>query len=231
MTTNLFAVLLWCAAALSGLLAAPSWPAVTYDKENVTAAAPFGVRHINGMHKHGFRFKLQEVQRSKYQQCRKCCEHCVEMCARTTGEYKEKLRGSKKEEEPQRHLLDAVFNLQPRIVLRRAERHRSQAGRTAAQANRSADDPVNMGLHFIHEHLGSEGTYARILFVDFSLPVDLQLPDGQDTAGEVGALHLIHVHYQHRGTPRMCPLPSPLLALHERLHLEAPNCQTPEVRR
>ncbi|XP_061663596.1 uncharacterized protein LOC133493799 isoform X6 [Syngnathoides biaculeatus] len=155
MTTNLFAVLLWCAAALSGLLAAPSWPAVTYDKENVTAAAPFGVRHINGMHKHGFRFKLQEVQRSKYQQCRKCCEHCVEMCARTTGEYKEKLRGSKKEEEPQRHLLDAVFNLQPRIVLRRAERHRSQAGRTAAQANRSADDPVNMGLHFIHEHLAS----------------------------------------------------------------------------
>ncbi|XP_061662924.1 alpha-2-HS-glycoprotein-like [Syngnathoides biaculeatus] len=68
MTTNLFAVLLWCAAALSGLLAAPSWPAVTCDKENVTAAAIFGVRHINGKHEHGFRFKLQEVQSSKYQQ-------------------------------------------------------------------------------------------------------------------------------------------------------------------
>ncbi|XP_061663669.1 zinc finger and BTB domain-containing protein 17-like isoform X5 [Syngnathoides biaculeatus] len=43
------------------------------------------------------------------------------MCARMTGKYKEEVRGLKKEEEAQCQLLDAVFSLQPRIVLRRAE--------------------------------------------------------------------------------------------------------------
>ncbi|XP_061663172.1 uncharacterized protein LOC133493621 isoform X4 [Syngnathoides biaculeatus] len=52
---------------------------------------------------------------------RKCCDHRVKMCTRTTGEYKEEVRGPKKEQEPQRQLLDALFNLQPLIVLRRAE--------------------------------------------------------------------------------------------------------------
>ncbi|XP_061663880.1 zinc finger protein 501-like isoform X1 [Syngnathoides biaculeatus] len=47
-------------------------------------------------------------------------ESVVKMCARRTGEYEEEVRGPKKEE-PQRQLLDAVFNLQPRIVLRRAD--------------------------------------------------------------------------------------------------------------
>ncbi len=37
------------------------------------------------------------------------------------------------------------------------------------RANRSADDAVNMALHFFLQHLDSTGTYARILFVDFSL--------------------------------------------------------------
>ncbi|XP_061652458.1 39S ribosomal protein L37, mitochondrial isoform X3 [Phyllopteryx taeniolatus] len=36
----------------------------------------------------------------------------------------------------------------------------------AYRANRSVDDSVNMGLHFILEHLDGAGTYARILFVD-----------------------------------------------------------------
>ncbi|KAF7642860.1 hypothetical protein LDENG_00249390 [Lucifuga dentata] len=36
------------------------------------------------------------------------------------------------------------------------------------RANRSVDDAVNMALHFILQHLGSPGAYARILFVDFS---------------------------------------------------------------
>ncbi len=35
-------------------------------------------------------------------------------------------------------------------------------------ANRSVDDAVNMGLHFILQHLYRQGTYVRILFVDFS---------------------------------------------------------------
>ncbi|XP_061680854.1 alpha-2-HS-glycoprotein-like [Syngnathoides biaculeatus] len=68
MMTHLLVVLLWCAAGLPGLLAAPSLPAVTCDKESVSAAARLGVQHINGNHKHGFRFKLQVVQSSKYQQ-------------------------------------------------------------------------------------------------------------------------------------------------------------------
>ncbi|XP_061663755.1 zinc finger protein 2-like isoform X2 [Syngnathoides biaculeatus] len=51
---------------------------------------------------------------------RKCCDRHVKMCARRTGEYKEEVRVPKKEEEPCQ-LPDAVFNLQPRIVLRRAD--------------------------------------------------------------------------------------------------------------
>ncbi|KAL0194426.1 hypothetical protein M9458_012722, partial [Cirrhinus mrigala] len=38
----------------------------------------------------------------------------------------------------------------------------------AYPANRSVDDAVNMGLHYILQHLDKPGTYARILFVDFS---------------------------------------------------------------
>ncbi len=38
----------------------------------------------------------------------------------------------------------------------------------AYRANRLVDDAVNMALHFILQHLDSSGTYARILFVDFS---------------------------------------------------------------
>ncbi|XP_061663703.1 zinc finger protein OZF-like [Syngnathoides biaculeatus] len=52
---------------------------------------------------------------------RKSGDRRVKMCARTTGVFKEEVCGPKKEERPQHQLLDAVFNLQPRIVLRRAE--------------------------------------------------------------------------------------------------------------
>ncbi len=38
----------------------------------------------------------------------------------------------------------------------------------AYRANRSVDDAVNMGLHFIMQHLDRPGSYLRILFVDFS---------------------------------------------------------------
>ncbi|KAL0173630.1 hypothetical protein M9458_029598, partial [Cirrhinus mrigala] len=38
----------------------------------------------------------------------------------------------------------------------------------AYRANRSVDDAVNLGLHFILQHLDRPGTYMRILFVDFS---------------------------------------------------------------
>ena len=38
----------------------------------------------------------------------------------------------------------------------------------AYRPNRSVDDGINLGLHYTLQHLDSTGTYARILFVDFS---------------------------------------------------------------
>ncbi|KAI2645419.1 putative RNA-directed DNA polymerase from transposon BS [Labeo rohita] len=46
----------------------------------------------------------------------------------------------------------------------------------AYRANRSVDDAVNMGLHFILQHLKS-GTYVRILFVDFSSAFNTIIPN------------------------------------------------------
>ncbi len=44
-------------------------------------------------------------------------------------------------------------------------------------ANGSVDDAVNMGLHFILQHLDRPGTYVRILFVDFSSAFNTIIPD------------------------------------------------------
>ncbi|XP_061662238.1 uncharacterized protein LOC133493199 isoform X3 [Syngnathoides biaculeatus] len=52
---------------------------------------------------------------------RKSIDRGVKMCARTSAAYQDELWGPKEEKKPQRQLLDAVFNLQPRIVLRRAD--------------------------------------------------------------------------------------------------------------
>ncbi len=38
----------------------------------------------------------------------------------------------------------------------------------ANRANRYVDDAVNMGLHYVLQHLDRPGAYVRILFVDFS---------------------------------------------------------------
>nr|XP_049618287.1 uncharacterized protein LOC125993625 isoform X4 [Syngnathus scovelli] len=47
----------------------------------------------------------------------------------------------------------------------------------AYRANRSVDDAVNMGLHYILQHLDTPGKYARILFVDFSSAFNTIAPD------------------------------------------------------
>ncbi|KAI2651682.1 hypothetical protein H4Q32_014408 [Labeo rohita] len=44
------------------------------------------------------------------------------------------------------------------------------------RANRSVDDAVNMGLHFILQHLDKIGNYVRILFVDFSVAFNTIIP-------------------------------------------------------
>ncbi|KAK3572660.1 hypothetical protein QTP86_001628 [Hemibagrus guttatus] len=46
----------------------------------------------------------------------------------------------------------------------------------AYRANRSVDDAVNMGLHFILQHLDKSGTYVRLLFVDFSSAFNTIIP-------------------------------------------------------
>ncbi len=45
------------------------------------------------------------------------------------------------------------------------------------RANRSMDDAVNMGLHFILQHLDRPGTYVRILFVDFNSAFNTIIPN------------------------------------------------------
>ncbi len=47
----------------------------------------------------------------------------------------------------------------------------------AYRANRSVDDAVNMGLHYILQHLDKPGNYGRILFVDFSSAFNTIMPD------------------------------------------------------
>ncbi|KAK3540897.1 hypothetical protein QTP86_003964 [Hemibagrus guttatus] len=46
----------------------------------------------------------------------------------------------------------------------------------AYRSNRSVDDAVILALHFILQHLDSPGSYARILFVDFSSAFNTIIP-------------------------------------------------------
>ncbi len=45
----------------------------------------------------------------------------------------------------------------------------------AYRANRFVDDAINMGLHYVLQHLDRPGAYVRILFVDFSVAKLTQL--------------------------------------------------------
>ncbi len=47
----------------------------------------------------------------------------------------------------------------------------------AYRSNRTMDDAVNMGLHFILQHLDRPATYVKILFVDFSSAFNTIIPD------------------------------------------------------
>ncbi len=102
----------------------------------------------------------------------------------------------------------------------------------AYRANRSVDDAVNMGLHYVLQHLDRPGTYVRHLFVDFNLllpklalrahlclSVDHQLPDRQAAASEAGKILIQHPHHQHWSSSGLCSLPTALLPVHQRLHI------------
>ncbi|KAM8848941.1 uncharacterized protein ACB058_012437 isoform 1-T1 [Synchiropus picturatus] len=101
----------------------------------------------------------------------------------------------------------------------------------AYRANRSVDDAVNQALHFVLEHLDCPGTYARILFVDFSsafntilpalledrlrqLDMDYRLPDQPKSACAAGDDCLRHSDPQHRVSSGLCSLSMPLLSVH-----------------
>ncbi len=47
----------------------------------------------------------------------------------------------------------------------------------ACRANRSVDDAVDMGLHYVLQHLDRPGTYVRILLVDFSSAFNTIIPN------------------------------------------------------
>ena len=46
----------------------------------------------------------------------------------------------------------------------------------AYRANRSVDDAVSLGLHFVLQHLEKANTYARVLFIDFSSAFNTIVP-------------------------------------------------------
>lgn len=47
----------------------------------------------------------------------------------------------------------------------------------AYRANRCLNDAVNLGLHYMLQHLNSTGTYTRVLFVDFSSAFNTLVPE------------------------------------------------------
>ncbi len=83
----------------------------------------------------------------------------------------------------------------------------------AYRENRSVDDAVNMGLHFILQHLDRPGTYVRTLFVDFSS--DHQVPDRPAAGSEAGKILIQHPHDQYWSSSGLCCLPTALLPVHK----------------
>ncbi len=121
------------------------------------------------------------------------------------------------------------------------------------RANRSVDDAVNMGLHYILQHLDKPGNYARILFVDFSSAFNTIMPgllsdkltqlsvptsicqwitsfltDRQQLV-RLGKLTSRTLTIS-TGAPQGCVLSPLLFSLYTKwLHFKGPLCQAPEV--
>ncbi len=113
----------------------------------------------------------------------------------------------------------------------------------AYRANRSVDDAVNMGLHYVLQHLDRPGTYVRILFVDFSSAFNTIIPNRllskitllsistsvcqwinsfltrQAAASEAGKILIQHLYNQHWSSLGLHSFPTALLPVHQRLHI------------
>ncbi len=109
----------------------------------------------------------------------------------------------------------------------------------AYRENRSVDDAVNMGLHFILQHLDRPGTYVRILFVDFSSAFITIIPDtlqnkltqlSVPTSSELVRLGKFSSSTRtiSTGAPQRCVL-SPLLFSLYTNDCTSNDCQAPEV--
>ena len=76
-------------------------------------------------------------------------------------------------------LTSVVMKVFERLVLRSlkaATDHQLDPHHFAYRANRSVDDAVALALHHILQHLETSGTYARVLFVDFSSAFNTIIP-------------------------------------------------------
>ena len=76
-------------------------------------------------------------------------------------------------------LTSVVMKVFERLVLRSlkaATDHQLDPHQFAYRANRSVDDAIALALHHILQHLETSGTYARVLFVDFSLMFNTIIP-------------------------------------------------------
>ena len=76
-------------------------------------------------------------------------------------------------------LTSVVMKVFERLVLRSlkaATDHQLDPHQFAYRANRSVDDAVALALHHILQHLETFGTYARVLFVDFSSAFNTIIP-------------------------------------------------------
>ncbi len=113
----------------------------------------------------------------------------------------------------------------------------------AYRANTSVDDAVNMGLHFILQHLDRPGTCVRILFADFSSAFNAIILDTLQnkltqlsvptsicqwiTSFLTDRQQLVRLgkfssstHTISTGAPQvLCSLPTALPCLHEWLHI------------
>ncbi len=113
----------------------------------------------------------------------------------------------------------------------------------AYRANKSVDDAVNMGLHYVLQHLDRPGAYVRILFVDLSSAFNTIIPNhllpkltqlsvptsvcqwiNRFLTDRQQLVRLVKfsssTHTISTGAPQGCVLsPTALLPVHQRLHI------------
>ena len=76
-------------------------------------------------------------------------------------------------------LTSVVMKVLERLVLKELKTQTAallDPAQFAYRANRSVDDAVALGLHYVLQHLEKPGTYARLLFIDYSSAFNTIIP-------------------------------------------------------